>query len=395
MTRRRRAPGSLNAGRGRQKRPTSVGRASRAAPGSGKANTQGNRNGFSLGYQHGHWQGLCEATIARASQVHEKRPFKVLYVTSGKGYPYSPLDEGIHHSLLEVADSVILASPKDDAASVAEAQRPDLVLVLDGMDFPAAQVDRIRGLGIRTAIWFTDDPYYTDITSALAPHYDRVFTLERNCVPYYQSLGCARVHNLPLAVYPGYYRTRNPRMALRGDVAFIGTAYWNRVKLFHELLPRLESKRFRLSGLWWDRLPDYDRWRSRIDLGKWMTPIDTAECYNANRIVINVHRAHDDETFNRNSAGIPAVSPNPRTFEIAACGTLQIVDGRDDLAQYYEPGREIVTYDSPGQLADLIDYYLTHEEERQQIALRALYRTMRDHSFASRLTQLIDLAMEP
>lgn len=370
-------------------------RVSRAASGNPSEYLDGRRNGFALGYKHGHWQGLCEAAIVKASVVHEKRPIKVLYVTSGKGYPYSPLDEAIHQSLLEVVGSVLVASPKEDVAAVAAVQRPDLVLALDGMDFPVEQVRRISQMGIRTAIWFTDDPYYTDITSGLAPYYDLVFTLEKNCVSYYQQLGCSRVYNLPLAVYPGYYRPRNPRMSLRGDVCFIGTAYWNRVYLFNELLPRLESKVFRISGLWWDRLPEYHRWKNRIELGKWMTPVETAEYYNAHRIVINVHRAHDDETFNKNAAGITAVSPNPRAFEIAACGTLQIVDRRDDLTQYFVPGLEIVTYDTVDQLSGLIDYYLTHEQEREQIALRALYRTMRDHSFANRLTQLLDLAMQP
>ncbi|GIO11046.1 spore maturation protein [Cohnella xylanilytica] len=355
----------------------------------------GRRDGAALGWKHGHWHGRCEAIVQAATAPAMRRPIHVLYVTSGKSYPYSPLDEGIHTTLLGLAERVTIASPRDDVAAMARADRPDLVLVLDGMEFPAEQVQQLRLQGVRTAIWFTDDPYYTDVTATIAPLYDHIFTLERNCLPFYQQLGCQRVYNLPLGVHPAYYRPRNPRLALRGDLCFIGTAYWNRVSIFHELLPRIESLNFRLSGLWWDRLPEYGKWKERIELGKWMTPLETAEYYNAHRIVVNVHRAHDDETFNKNGAGITAVSPNPRTFEISACGTLQIVDHRDDLTQFYEPGTEIVTYQSIEELAGKVEYYLAHEEERERIALRALYRTLRDHSYTSRLSQLLDLALVP
>jgi len=351
--------------------------------------------GAALGWKHGYWQGRCEAIVQLSSMPVARRPLHVMYVSSGKSYPYSPIDEGIYMTLQQLTERVTVVSPRDDVAAIAAAERPDLVIALDGMAFPSHQVIQLRTQGTRTAVWFTDDPYYTDVTSTLAPLYDLVFTLERNCVPYYEQLGCRHVHYMPLGVYPGYYRPRNPRLSLRGDICFIGTAYWNRVALFQELLPRLASRSLRLSGLWWDRLADFDKWRDRIELGKWMPPLETAEYYNAHRIVLNVHRAHDDETFNQNSAGITAASPNPRTFEISACGTLQIVDYRDDIVQFYQPEAEIVTYQNPGELAEKLDYYLSHEEEREAIALRALQRTMRDHTYANRLSQILDLSMMP
>jgi spore maturation protein CgeB len=357
---------------------------------------QGRRNGLSLGWEHGHWQGRCEAVVQAAAQPVERLPYHVLYVTSGKGFPYSPLDEGIHATLSGMAERLTIATPKDNVVALAAAERPDLVLALDGMDFGTEQVQQIRMNGIRTAIWFTDDPYYTDVTSTLAPLYDNVFTLERNCVPFYQQLGCTRTYYLPLGVNPASYRPRNPRLSLRGDVCFIGSAYWNRVEVFKAVLPQIAHRSFRISGLWWDRLPDYGRWKERIEVGRWMPPLETAEYYNAHKIAINVHRSHDDETFNRNTtAKILPVSPNPRTFEISASGTLQIVDARDDVAQYYTPGEEIVTYTSAEDLTAKVNYYLEHEEERQIISLRALARTLREHTYASRLRQLLPLAMSP
>lgn len=354
---------------------------------------RGKAEGLALGKADGHWQGLCEYIVRTAAPVPVKRPIHMLYVTSGKGFPYSPLDDGIIATLKEIAERVTVAVPSDDIAVIAARERPDLLLVLDGMHLALDKVHAVNALGIRTAIWFTDDPYYTDITSGIAPHYYHVFTLERNCVPFYAERGCARVSYLPLGVYHGAYRPRNSDRSIRGEICFIGTAYWNRVDLFNRLLPLIAHRRLYVSGMWWDRLAEFGRWKPFIDLGKWMEPLPTSERYNAHKIVINSHRAHDDDTFNQNSAMITAVSPNPRTFEISASATLQLTDCRDDIAQHYVPGTEIVTYDSPEDLAAKAEYYLEHEEERRNIALRGLYRTLRDHTYVSRLNQLIDLTM--
>lgn len=351
------------------------------------------KSAYSLGWSHGHWFGRCEAAIRKATRVVIQRPIHVLYVTSGKGYPYSPLDNGIQVSLQAVASRVTVADPLDDVPGIASRERPDLMIVLDGMNMPPEKVEAVKKLGVRTAIWFTDDPYYTDITAPLSLHYDAVFTLERNCLPFYTELGCPRVYYLPLGVFPGSFRPRNPLLSLRGDICFIGTAYWNRVSLFQEVVPLIAHRKFFLSGMWWDRLSFYEKWKSNIELGAWLDPDQTCERYNANKIVINAHRSHDDDTYNRNQTKVTAVSPNPRTFEICASGTLQMSDYREDLEQFYVPGQEIVIYDSPADLSLKMEYYLEHEEERQAIALRGLYRTIRDHTYTSRLEQLLDMAM--
>ncbi|MFC4596955.1 CgeB family protein [Cohnella hongkongensis] len=354
---------------------------------------RGRADGLEVGKADGHWQGLCEYIVQTATPVPVKRPIHVLYVTSGKGFPYSPLDDGIIATLKEIVERVTVAAPDEDIVSIAGRERPNLLLVLDGMHLAVEKVQAVNDMGIRTAIWFTDDPYYTDITSGIAHHYYHVFTLERNCVPFYAERGHARVSYLPLGVYHGIFRPRNTDRSIRGDICFIGTAYWNRVDLFNQLMPLIAHRRLYVSGMWWDRLAEFERWKSVIELGKWMEPLPTSERYSAHKIAINSHRAHDDDTFNQNSAMITAVSPNPRTFEISASATLQLTDCRDDIAQHYVPGKEIVTYDSPEDLAAKAEYYLEHEEERQDIALRGLYRTLKDHTYVSRLNQLIDLTM--
>lgn len=350
---------------------------------------QGQRDGFAAGWDHGYWFGQCESLLRSVTHEVGVRQIHVLFVATGKGYPYSPLDEAVAETLRTMTARLSITDAQHPVAEVAARLRPDIVIVLDGLEFDTEHVDAIRRLGIRTVVWFTDDPYYTDITSRLAPHYDVVFTLERVCVDYYRSLGCQEVHYLPLGVYPTVFRPHNPPKADRKEVSFVGSAYWKRVGFFDQITDYLATKDTLISGIWWERLRQFQKLAPKIALGRWMNPEETANVYNGAKIVINMHRAHDDETFNNNSALISAVSPNPRTFEIAACATLQLTDIREDLPLYYTPGVEIVTYSSPQEMIDKIEYYLSHEQERRQIALRGLYRTLRDHTYAKRLETML------
>lgn len=356
---------------------------------------KGWEDGLRDGYAEGYLRGHAKVIVERPRPFFPVRKIKVLYVSSGKGFPYMPIDEAVVETLKTLTADVITTESRQPAIrELAVKHRPDLVLALDGMDLPVEQIDAVRALGIRTAIWLTDDPYYSDMTLKIAPHYDYVFTLERNCIDVYRGLGCRNVYYLPFAAYVSHYRPTLALSAIRRQISFIGSAYWNRVEFLRPVIGGLMEKGLRINGIWWDRLPEYEQYPDRIEIGKWMGPIETAEVYSGTKIVINLHRSPFDETVNNNSAKIEAHSPNPRTFEISASGTLQLVDSREDLSSFYKPGVEIETFSNSAELMDKVNYYLSHEQERQQIALRALERTFRDHTYSHRLNELLGYIFE-
>ncbi|MXO80963.1 glycosyltransferase, partial [Paenibacillus sp. OT2-17] len=58
---------------------------------------------------------------------------------------------------------------------------------------------------------------------------------------------------------------------------------------------------------------------------------------------------------------------------------------------FYKPGEEIETYSSQQELLEKVEFYLTHEKERHEIALRALERTLREHTYGHRIDQLLSV----
>lgn len=354
--------------------------------------TAGWENGYLQGRSDGYHSGLCESIYAGAAgEPAERRDVKVLFVKAD-GIPYATLDQGIEEALRATVREVVVALPGGDVAGQAETVKPDLVLVLDaaGLSFATGQVDAMRAKGIRTAVWLPDDPYHSDKTTEIAPHYDYVFTLESACVPLYRDLGCPQVHYLPLGVNPAFTRHVKADDKYCHDICFVGSAFWNRVAFFDQIADYLAGRQVKIIGYWWDRLSNYAKLASKID-DVWLSPEETAKHYSGSKIVINLHRTADDPTHNSNSALVPAQSVNPRLFEIAACATFQLVDDRPELPSLYTPGYDIATFTTPGELVNQIEYYLKHEEERREIARRGLHRTVHEHTYRKRLQQLLGI----
>lgn len=343
----------------------------------------GYRQGWNDGYHYGRSQAIFAQTAEETGILYD---LHVVFVAEG----LFALNEGIQSALSRLVSRVTVVNPaQPDAANHIASLQPDLVLVLNGIHaFPAEQAAALGRMGIRTAVWFADDPYYTDLSATVAPHYDYVFTHELNIVSFYEKLGCRRVFYLPLAASRHIFYPQPVSREFRPDVCFIGTAFWNRVRFFDKIVPYLRGKHIMISGGLWNRLKHYNRLKNSIHLAG--TPFEqTASYYSGAKIVINLHRASVDLQHNKNSRGLAGSSVNPRTFEISACGTLQITDIRQDLTNFYVPGKEIETYSSERELIDKINHYLANEDQRSEIALQGLQRTLRDHTYRNRLIKMM------
>lgn len=348
----------------------------------------GKTNGWSNGFRAGIYDTIYKHGVQDGLSTHN---ISLLYVTSGIGVPYTAMDEAIVRALSGIVYRFSVTSPAEDVIEAVKTFRPDLVLFLNGVVFPVEHLSEIRSLGASTAVWFTDDPYYTDWTVEIAPHYDFVFTLEKNTVELYQQLGCKHVYYMPFAHDPAQFHPKPVEFPYQTDICFIGTAYWNRVKLIDEIASHLMDMNIVIAGWWWDRLKNYQKLQSKIRLGAWMSPEETSAYYNGAKLVINLHRESDDHTLNHNSRNVAADSPNPRTFEINGCAAMQLVDARPEIGQFYEPGAEIVTFDSSQQLLDQIYFYLENEHARKEIALNGLTKTLGSHTYRRRLHHMLTL----
>ncbi len=87
-----------------------------------------------------------------------------------------------------------------------------------------------------------------------------------------------------------------------------------------------------------------------------------------------------------------------RNFEIPGCGSFLLTGQAENLRNYYEVGKEIVCFKDMNDLIEKARYYLYHEDERAAIAQAGCQRTLREHTYVHRFTEIfqrLGLPYEP
>jgi len=70
---------------------------------------------------------------------------------------------------------------------------------------------------------------------------------------------------------------------------------------------------------------------------------------------------------------------------------LLLTDRKDNLHHLFEIGREVLAYSSKEEAAELVQHYLAHPDEASQIARAGQQRTLREHTYARRMEELVPI----
>ncbi|MEW5781112.1 MAG: glycosyltransferase family protein [Pseudomonadota bacterium] len=99
--------------------------------------------------------------------------------------------------------------------------------------------------------------------------------------------------------------------------------------------------------------------------------------------------------FNMHVSDHPYETGNMRMYEIPAHGMMMVCDkaGADGHARIFTPGAEAVYYDNLDHAIELIEYYLTHDEERIRIARAGFDRYWRDYEWEANLLGFLNWAV--
>ena len=93
-------------------------------------------------------------------------------------------------------------------------------------------------------------------------------------------------------------------------------------------------------------------------------------------------------TLNRHINVAENYANNMRLYEATGVGSLLLTDRKDNLGEIFEIDKEIITFSSQEEAAELIQYYLQHTEEAEKIAKAGQARTLRDHTYKQRMEEL-------
>jgi len=262
---------------------------------------------------------------------------------------------------------------------VAKAE-PDLILSIKGEAVLPETVEWFkRELGIKTALWYPDDPrYFTSLVKHIAPHYNRIFTASERAIKMYHEIGVKDVDYLPFACEPTVHRSlklsKDDAKRLSTDVAFVGTWYPRRAKF----IKALENKGFKVDiwGPYWK----YFKHNSRIHGSVY--GFEMIKIFNVSKIVLNVHDGGDLD-----------FKANMRTFEVTGSGAFLLTDKPYGLEKLFNIGKEVACYNGESELLELVKYYLETDDERNETASRGQWKAYRAHTYEQRVRIITERTM--
>jgi spore maturation protein CgeB len=268
-----------------------------------------------------------------------------------------------------------------DLISYAKKTKPDVAifsLYTDQLDEVA--VESVRSI-CKTFCFFHDDTWRVKFSRHWAQYFDFFSSSDFESLRKYPKLGLNNIVHIPFGVNNHLYKPLNEKEFLY-DVSFVGG--WNPVRGW--LVKRLERAGIKVEafGYGWPRgiLAHEEMIKvfnnSRINLN-----LSNSTTWDA-RYLFSSPRAF--ATHFRSKKIVEQLKA--RHFEISACNAFQLSYYIEGLERCYKIGEEIAIYNSPDELVEKVEYYLDQPKLCEDIAHNAYARTLREHTYEERFSQL-------
>jgi spore maturation protein CgeB len=124
--------------------------------------------------------------------------------------------------------------------------------------------------------------------------------------------------------------------------------------------------------------PPWSTIRRRYNGEAW--GLDMYRLLASSRIVLNRHIAEAREYAN-----------NMRLYEATGVGSLLVTDAKSNLHELFEPDVEVVTYASADELVEKARHLLANDDELRRISAAGQARTLREHTYATRMRELLPI----
>lgn len=256
--------------------------------------------------------------------------------------------------------------------------RPDILFLSRGETVTAETLWQIRKQTSTIIVnVFTDNPLYIGRFENIEPcHY--FFVKDTYVRESLRKAGLKNVRYLPQCtnadVYKPYTLDAGERELYGAEVSLVGSQYAYRSRMLQEI----QEFNISLWGRGWSKLSA--RGLQYTVRGGDIRGPGKAKVFSGSAISLNPHHPLNDIR-----------GTNSRTFDIAACRGFQLADDKEDLRNLLRVNEEIICFRTVDELKKLIGHYLTHPDERLQLAEAAYRRVLKDHTYDNRVREILDI----
>jgi len=217
-------------------------------------------------------------------------------------------------------------------------------------------------------------------------------------VPFQEETG-KRYLVIPNAANPALHFPVAPVPRYRYDIVYLG-ANLRKKRWFAERILRPLGRKYRVGvfGPGWSIRDQALRAGARacrmggafpiaraIDRARITVPPEAERAlYSSATVALNFHEREDDGSQ-------PHYIVNQRTFKIPACGGFQICDEVPAIRKYFADDEVVLVPLDPAEWMARIEYFLSHEREREAISTRGAERARREHLSTHRVKSVLAL----
>lgn len=182
--------------------------------------------------------------------------------------------------------------------------------------------------------------------------YDEIFSFSKVATDFF-----IKTRNLPATYFPygsnPIVKTNTTGKTI--DVLFVGRSSFRRIFL----LEYIKDKVSIYGNRWNKSYPVISEELKSNIVNKTVWGDELTELMFQSKIILNITNSN----FFCVETGL-----NLRIFEVLAAGGFLLTDHYEEISELFEIGKEIETYSSAKELKEKVAYYLSHEEERMEIA---------------------------
>ena len=260
----------------------------------------------------------------------------------------------------------------DVAVEQIKATRPDVLYCQDLSFFPSKVLAELRQY-VRLIVGQIACPLPPD---SFLKGYDLILTSFPHFVPRLRELG----------IVSEYFRIGfdDRILSLLGsmdkdiDFSFVGGISRHHGGAIPLLKHLVAETNMRLFGYGANSLPKSSLLRQRHEGDVW--GLDMYRALARSRMTLNRHINVAENNAN-----------NMRLYEATGVGAMLLTDRKDNLQELFDVGNEVLAYSSKEEASELVQYYLDHPREAEKIAKAGQQRTLRDHTYAVRMQELVPI----
>ena len=262
-------------------------------------------------------------------------------------------------------------------------------------------IREIGRLGIPTVNWYCNASYQFNLIEEIAPAYDVCLVPERDRLEDYRRVGANPLY-CQEAANPRIYKPFNRPHDF--DVTFVGQKYGTRPMHLAKL--HQSGVEVHAWGPFWNQPPQRgtvlkrlrNRLKNKIRNRQPSPDLPLAQCGPP----LSDQQLIEMYSRSRISLGFTAVDQKPqgsaariqqvrlRDFEATMSGAFYLVEAFDELADFFEPDREIVFWHDTEELVDKVKYYLAHPKKREEIRQAGLRRARTEHTWKQRFETVFE-----